>query len=95
MAGQHPQRARGVAGASLKRLHPSDRLLPRGTPAVKALRDRTLTRLYNTRGTPEGAWLDRLHAALDASVAAAYGWPADLPDAEVLSRLLALNHARG
>lgn len=71
-----------------------DRLLPRGTTAVKTLRGRTLTALYNTRGTPAGAWLDGLHATLDAAVAAAYGWPADLPDAEVLTRLLALNHSR-
>jgi hypothetical protein len=27
-------------------------------------------------------------------VAAAYGWPADLPDNEVLARLLALNQER-
>ncbi len=71
-----------------------DRLLPRGTTAVKTLRGRTLTALYNTRGTPAGAWLDGLHATVDAAVAAAYGWPANLPDVEVLTRLLALNHNR-
>jgi hypothetical protein len=46
------------------------------------------------RGKPEGTWLDNLHRALDEAVAAAYGWPADLPDDEILSRLLALNLAR-
>lgn len=35
-----------------------------------------------------------LHRELDAAVAAAYGWPTDLPDAEVLTRLVALNHTR-
>ncbi len=35
-----------------------------------------------------------LHRELDAAVAAAYGWPTDLPDAEVLTRLVALNRAR-
>jgi hypothetical protein len=30
---------------------------------------------------------------LDAAVAAAYGWPADLPDDAILERLIALNHA--
>ena len=35
-----------------------------------------------------------LHRELDAAVAAAYGWPTDLPDAEVLARLVALNRAR-
>ena len=46
------------------------------------------------RGTPAGAWLDNLHRAMDEAVAAAYGWPADLAESEVLSRLLSLNHAR-
>jgi hypothetical protein len=50
-----------------------------------------LTNLYNTRGTPEGTWLDNLHRALDEPVAVAYGWPTDLPDDEVLCRLLQLN----
>ena len=34
------------------------------------------------------------HDRLDAAVAAAYGFPADLPEAEILARLVALNHAR-
>jgi hypothetical protein len=38
--------------------------------------------------------LDDLHRALDAAVAAAYGWPVDLSDDEVLGRLLALNLER-
>ena len=71
-----------------------DRLLPRDAAATAALAKRTLTALYNTRGTAEGAWLDGLHATLDAAVFAAYGWPADLSDDEVLARLLALNLAR-
>jgi len=51
---------------------------------------RTLTNLYNQRPT----WLDHAHAALDAAVFAAYGWPTDLPDTEILERLLALNLER-
>ena len=35
-----------------------------------------------------------LHRQLDAAVAEAYGWPADLPDAELLARLVRLNHER-
>jgi hypothetical protein len=35
-----------------------------------------------------------LHDDLDAAVAHAYGWPADLPDAEILKNLVALNAAR-
>ena len=71
-----------------------DRLLPRDEKAAVVLRSRTLTNLYNQRGKPEGAWLDRLHSDLDAAVSAAYGWPADLSDDELLTRLLALNQAR-
>jgi len=59
----------------------------------KELAKRTLTQLYNARP----AWLAQAHAALDAAVAAAYGWTdwqAALPDDELLRRLLALNRAR-
>ena len=62
--------------------------------AALTLRSRTLTNLYNQRGTPAGAWLDGLHRNLDDAVAAAYGWPAELSEAEALGHLLALNHAR-
>jgi hypothetical protein len=71
-----------------------DRIVARDPKAAAILKTRTLTNLYNTRGTPEGAWLDNLHRALDVAVAAAYGWPADLPEGEVLARLLALNLER-
>lgn len=71
-----------------------DRILPKNDAATATLKTRTLTALYNTRGTPAGTWLDNLHAALDAAVAAAYGWPADISTDDALARLLALNHAR-
>ena len=35
-----------------------------------------------------------LHDRLDAAVAAAYGWPVDLPEAEVVARVVALNAER-
>ena len=54
------------------------------------LKKRTLTNLYNQRPT----WLQMVHENLDAAVAAAYGWPTGLPDAEILERLLALNLQR-
>lgn len=57
------------------------------------LRKRTLTNLYNDRPT----WLQNAHAALDRAVFAAYGWsedPEDLPEEELLGRLLALNAQR-
>jgi type II restriction/modification system DNA methylase subunit YeeA len=71
-----------------------DRILPRSPAAAQALKARTLTKLYNTRGTPEGAWLDGLHQKLDEAVAAAYGWPADISEEDALGTLLALNQAR-
>ncbi|HYP67861.1 MAG TPA: hypothetical protein VEP67_06350, partial [Thiobacillaceae bacterium] len=57
------------------------------------LKKRTLTNLYNQRP----AWLDNAHKELDAAVAAAYGWTdytPDMPDGEILRRLLALNLQR-
>ena len=54
------------------------------------LKHRTLTKLYNERP----AWLDLAHQKLDAAVSGAYGWPADLPDEQILERLLALNLER-
>ena len=38
--------------------------------------------------------VNRLHEQLDEAVAAAYGWPADLPPAEIVARLVALNAER-
>ena len=58
--------------------------------AASELKRRTLTNLYNARPT----WLDNAHSKLDVAVAAAYGWPADMGEQEVLGRLLALNLGR-
>ncbi|MDE2965876.1 MAG: class I SAM-dependent DNA methyltransferase [Chloroflexota bacterium] len=66
------------------------RLLPVDDEAAKQLKQRTLTNLYNQRPT----WLDNLHQNLDAAVFAAYGWPADIEDEQILERLLALNLKR-
>ena len=65
------------------------RPVPRDEDAAKALKKRTLTNLYNAR--PQ--WLAHAHAALDAAVASAYGWPADISDDAALAELLALNLA--
>jgi hypothetical protein len=66
------------------------RLEPRDGDCAAKLKDRTLTKLYNERP----AWLDLAHKKLDAAVAAAYGWPADLSDEAILEKLLALNLER-
>jgi type II restriction/modification system DNA methylase subunit YeeA len=62
---------------------------PPGMPEEE-LRRRTLTNLCNE--TP--AWLRDAHARLDEAVLAAYGWPADIGDDDLLERLLALNQER-
>ena len=66
------------------------RLEPRDAECAAQLKKRTLTNLYNERP----AWLDLAHQKLDAAVAAAYGWPADLADEQILEKLLALNLER-
>jgi len=38
--------------------------------------------------------LNQLHDEIDAAVAEAYGWPADLTDEEIMVRLVALNRER-
>ena len=63
------------------------RPVPRDDAAAQALKKRTLTNLYNAR--PQ--WLVDAHAALDATVAAAYDWPADISDDDALRELLERN----
>ena len=67
------------------------RLVPADAAAAKKLAKRTLTNLYNERPT----WLKLANKRLDEAVFAAYGWPADLTDDDLLKRLLALNLERG
>ena len=79
-----------IAAAAKKLVELRDRWLnPPDTPEAE-LRKRTLTNLYNAR--PQ--WLDDAHRALDHAVFAAYGWPPDLTDQQLLERLLTLNHER-
>jgi len=67
-----------------------DRILPKNEAAAAILKKRTLTNLYNERP----AWLDNAHRDLDAAVASAYGWPADISEDDALAALLKLNHER-
>jgi type II restriction/modification system DNA methylase subunit YeeA len=89
-------RAAWLNPADLVRIEPEvvpgypDRVLPKDTVAAAKLRERTLTRLYNER--PQ--WLSDAHRDLDAAVAAAYGWPADISEDDALTELLDLNLAR-
>jgi hypothetical protein len=65
-------------------------VVPKDAESAKQLAKRTLTNLYNERPT----WLDLAHRKLDEAVFAAYGWPPDLTDDQILERLLALNLER-
>ena len=80
----HDADARGIGTVRYPRLVPTD------AAAAAQLRRRTLTNLYNDRPT----WLDLAHRHLDAAVSAAYNFPPNLPDDELLARLLQLNLER-
>jgi type II restriction/modification system DNA methylase subunit YeeA len=66
------------------------RVEARDDGCAKKLAKRSLTNLYNERP----AWLANAHAKLDAAVAAAYSFPVDLTDEQILERLLVLNQQR-
>jgi hypothetical protein len=66
------------------------RNVARDEESARQLQKRTLTNLYNQRP----AWLDLAHRKLDSAVAAAYGFPAELTDEEILAHLLELNRQR-
>ena len=86
------QRVSEVVPLGMERSPYPERIVARpgfGAELVK----RTLTNLYNQRP----AWLAQAHEALDAAVAAAYGWAdysAGTTDDEILRNLLALNVER-
>ncbi len=86
------QRLPEVVPLGLARSPYPERVVPRAGHEA-ALAERTLTKLYNLR--PQ--WLAAAHEALDATVAAAYGWADYSPamaDDTLLQRLLALNALR-
>ncbi len=84
-------RVLAIAEAARELVEKRDRWLnPEGASEAE-LAKRTLTNLYNERPT----WLRLAHDKLDRAVLDAYGWPHDLPDEDILARLLALNGERG
>jgi hypothetical protein len=66
------------------------RMVAKDAASAEKLKKRTLTNLYNE----SPAWLKTAHAKLDVAVFAAYGWPTDISDDDLLARLLALNLSR-
>lgn len=83
-------RLQAISAASKELVQLRDAWLnpPGLTPAE--LKKRTLTNLYNQRPT----WLQLAHKKLDEAVFAAYGWPSDLTDEQILELLLELNFQR-
>ena len=83
-------RVQAIAGAANELVAKRDAWLnPPGLsdPELKKL---PLTNLYNQR--PQ--WLEDAHRALDKAVLAAYCWPHDLSNTDILERLLRLNQER-
>ena len=80
----HQPNAQGIGNVRYPRIVPKD------ADAATKLKKRTLTNLYNERPV----WLANAHKRLDEAVFAAYGWPADLSDDDLLARLLKLNLER-
>jgi len=79
-----------IAEAARELVEKRDAWLNPPNASAEELKRRTLTNLYNARPS----WLVDAHRKLDEAVFAAYGWPSTLTDAELLERLLALNHER-
>jgi type II restriction/modification system DNA methylase subunit YeeA len=91
--GKEPQDdplVRAIAEAAKDLVAKRDAWLNPADATAEELKQRTLTNLYNKRPS----WLAEAHRRLDEAVFRAYGWPESMGDAEVLKRLLELNHAR-
>ncbi len=83
-------RVQAIAAAAASLVDVRDAWLNPTDISAAELAKRTLTNLYN-QNPP---WLRAAHATLDAAVCAAYGWPADIGDDDIIARLLELNQLR-
>lgn len=91
--GQEPTadpKVQSIASAAKELVDKRDNWLNAAGNDPQEKKKRTLTNLYNQRPT----WLDLAHKKLDKAVLDAYGWPHDIADEEILSRLLGLNLER-
>ncbi len=90
-------RVKPISDAARELVRLRDNWLNPSDASEQELKRRTLTNLYNSRAAGQCTWLENAHRTLDRAVFAAYGWPenpTNLPDQEILARLLALNHQR-
>ena len=83
-------RVEAIAEAARELVKKRDAWLNPPDASTAELKKRTLTNLYNENPT----WLQDAHRELDNAVFAAYGWPKNLSDQDILTRLLQLNLAR-
>ncbi len=85
---------KAIAEAARELVKQRDHWLNPPNAGPEILATRTLTHLYNDLADGKCAWLENAHRKLDRAVFAAYGWPAELTDQQILEQLLALNQAR-
>src|SRR5208282_378032 len=83
-------RVEAIAKAARDLVAKRDAFLNPPDASASELKKRTLTKLYNDNP----AWLQNAHRELDHAVLAAYGWPLDISDQDILARLLQLNAVR-
>jgi type II restriction/modification system DNA methylase subunit YeeA len=83
-------RVEAIAAAARELVRKRDAWLNPPDASAAELKKRTLTNLYNENPT----WLQDAHRELDHAVFAAYGWPQNLTDQDILTRLLQLNTER-
>jgi len=83
-------RVDAIAAAARELVVKRDAWLNPADASPEDLKNRTLTNLYNENPT----WLQDRHRELDEAVFAAYGWPKELTDQEIVTRLLQLNAER-
>jgi len=84
------RRLEAIASAARELVRKRDAWLNPPDASAAELKKRTLTNLYNENPS----WLQDAHRDLDEAVFAAYGWPNDVKDPEILARLLQLNAER-